>query len=192
MGNNFPAASSNQPPGFRHLAWLLKSVRFQPDLPRRASPSRMNSLKPHQPLKKWCFPMSKSIAILLGLGALLGPALVAADPTARSSDAAVSGSTTLGVAALLSAPAEDAVTVKVVGKLRTGLVAIGGETTGTAVQSKGINWELDFAKNSELKKTAEKLNGQRVTVEGSLEHRTGIEVKNRWIITVTKLEAVQE
>ena len=116
--------------------------------------------------------MSKSIPIMLCLAALLVPVLSASDPTAKSS--------------------EDAVTVKVVGKLRTGLVAIGGETTGAAVQSKGINWELDFTKNGELKKTAEQLNGQRVTVEGSLEHRTGVEVNDRWTITVTKLEAVQE
>lgn len=116
--------------------------------------------------------MSKSFLILLSLAALVTHGLWAADPPVK--------------------PDDDAVTVKVVGTLRTGLVAIGGETTGTDVQSKGHSWELEFAKNTELKQAAEKLNGKRVSVEGRLEYREGVEVKGRWIITVTQLQALRE
>jgi hypothetical protein len=116
--------------------------------------------------------MVKSISILLALTLVATSGLQADDPTVKAD--------------------EDVVTVKVVGTLRTGLVAIGGETTGTAVKAKGITWELEFGQNAELKKVADKLNGKRVTVEGSLERRAGVEVKERWIITVTRLHAAGE
>jgi hypothetical protein len=69
---------------------------------------------------------------------LLGAAMHAADP----------------------APVDESINVTVVGTLRTGIVAIGGETTGTTITSKGIKWELDFGKNTELRAAAEKLNGK--------------------------------
>jgi hypothetical protein len=87
---------------------------------------------------------------------------------------------------------DDAVSIKVVGTLQTGIVAIGGETTGVVVKSKGIAWELEFGKNAELKQTAAKLNGKKVVVEGSLERRGGVEIKERWIVTVTKLQPRRE
>ena len=85
-------------------------------------------------------------------------------------------------------PAQESITVTVVGTLRTGIVAIGGETTGTTITAKGIKWELDFGKNAELRAAAEKLDGKQVTVTGTLEHRVGVEVKERWIVTVTSLK----
>ena len=92
-------------------------------------------------------------------------------------------------AALLAAdPAvEESVTVTVVGVLRTGLVAIGGETTGTTLMAKGITWELDFGKDGELRAAAAKLDGKLVTVTGALERRAGVEIKERWIVEVTSL-----
>ena len=89
------------------------------------------------------------------------------------------------------ARAEESVTVTVVGALRTGLVAIGGETTGTTVTAKGITWELDFGKDAELRASAEKLDGKLVTVTGALERRAGIEIKDRWIVVVTSLKGRQ-
>src|SRR5689334_1071591 len=80
---------------------------------------------------------------------------------------------------------QELITVTVVGTLRTGIVAIGGETTGTTISAKGIKWELDFGKNAELRAAAEKLDGKQVTVTGTLERRSGVEVKERWIVTVT-------
>src|SRR5438105_1207933 len=87
-----------------------------------------------------------------------------------------------------SAQAEESITVTIVGTLRTGIVAIGGETTGTTVTAKGIKWELDFGKNAELRAAAEKLNGKLATVSGKLERRPGVEIKERWIVTVTSLK----
>ena len=84
-------------------------------------------------------------------------------------------------------PVEESISVTVVGKLRTGIVAIGGETTGTTITAKGIKWELDFGKNAELRAAAEKLNGKQVTVNGTLERRSGIEVKERWIVAVSSV-----
>jgi hypothetical protein len=86
------------------------------------------------------------------------------------------------------APADESITVTVVGTLRTGIVAIGGETMGTAITAKGIKWELDLGKNTELRATAEKLSGKQVTVTGTLERHAGVEVKERWIVTVTNLK----
>lgn len=85
--------------------------------------------------------------------------------------------------------AEDSITVTVVGTLRTSLFAVGGETTGTTITAKGITWELEFGENAEFRKTAEKLNGKKVVVQGSLERRKGVEIEERWIVTVTDLKA---
>ena len=92
----------------------------------------------------------------------------------------------------LSGTADEAIEVDVTGVLRTGLVAIGGETTGTTITAKGIRWELEFPKESPLRATAEKFHGKRVRVRGSLERRAGVEIKERWIVTVRALEAVKE
>jgi len=82
---------------------------------------------------------------------------------------------------------KDSITVRVVGTLRTGIVAIGGETTGVTITAKGITWELDLGKNPRLRKLARKLHMKRVIVQGSLERRKGVEIKQRWIVTVTGL-----
>lgn len=88
---------------------------------------------------------------------------------------------------LAADPAEESITVSVVGTLRTGIMAVGGETTGTTITAKGIQWELDFGRNAELRATAEKLNGKPVTVNGTLERRAGVEIKERWVVTVASL-----
>jgi len=85
-------------------------------------------------------------------------------------------------------PADESISVTVVGTIRTAVVAIGGETTGTTITAKGIKWELDLGKNAELRTAAEKLDGKLVTVTGTLERRAGVEVKERWIVTVTSLK----
>jgi hypothetical protein len=87
------------------------------------------------------------------------------------------------------AGADESIDVSVVGTLRTGIFAIGGESTGTTITAKGITWELDFGKNSALREAAEKFSGKMVDVQGSLERREGVEIKERWIVTVTGLKA---
>lgn len=97
------------------------------------------------------------------------------------------------IALVIGAPAvEDSITVSVTGSLRTGVVAIGGETTGTTMTAKGITWELDLGKNEGLRKAAEKFDGKKAIVQGTLERRAGIEIKERWIVTVTGLQRVGE
>jgi len=90
---------------------------------------------------------------------------------------------------IAAGPPEESITVTVVGTLHTGVVTIGGETTGVTITAKGIKWELNFAKHADLAEAAAKLDGHLVTVSGTLERRAGVEVKDRWIVTVTNLKA---
>ena len=83
---------------------------------------------------------------------------------------------------------DDSIDVVVRGTLRTGIMAIGGETTGTTVTARGATWELDLRGNPEWTARAESLNGRRVVVTGSLEARPGVERRQRWILTVKTLE----
>jgi len=83
-------------------------------------------------------------------------------------------------------PADAAFTVT--GKLATGVMAIGAETTGITITSAAnATYELDI-KDAALKKKAEGLNGTDVTVTGTLTIKAGVEVAQRKIITVTALE----
>jgi len=84
---------------------------------------------------------------------------------------------------------DDSIDVVVRGTLRTGIMAIGGETTGTTVTARGATWELDLRGKPEWTARAESLSGRRVVVTGSLEVRPGVERRQRWIVTVKTLEA---
>lgn len=82
---------------------------------------------------------------------------------------------------------EEYVKVEIKGRLQTGVVAIGGETTGTVIQIGGITWELDFGKNAELKRLAGQLSEQAVIATGLYRKLAGVEVKERHIVNVTSL-----
>jgi hypothetical protein len=85
-------------------------------------------------------------------------------------------------------PAEgDSKTVEVKGELRTGVVAIGGETTGTTISADGKTYELDFRRSPKLRALAETLNKRTVLVKGALQRRMGVERGERWIIMVASL-----
>jgi hypothetical protein len=84
---------------------------------------------------------------------------------------------------------DDSIDVVVRGTLRTGIMAIGGESTGTTIAARGATWELDLRGQPELRTRAESLDGRRVVVTGSLEVRPGVERRQRWILTVKTLEA---
>lgn len=75
------------------------------------------------------------------------------------------------------------------GTLKTGIMAIGGESTGTILttSAEGV-YELDL-KNPKLKAQAEALNGKKVIVEGIYKPRPGVEIKERRIIDVKSLSA---
>jgi len=82
--------------------------------------------------------------------------------------------------------------VEVRGKLTTGMMAIGGETTGTAITANGITWELDLGRNADLRTRARQLNGKTAIVKGSLQRRAGVEIRQRWIVTVSSLTSPEE
>jgi hypothetical protein len=95
-------------------------------------------------------------------------------------------------AANVNGEVEDSIKVTVVGAVRTDVVAIGGETTGATITAKGITWELDFGRNAALRMAAEKLNGKKGIIQGTLERRKGVEIKERWIVNVTGVEGIGE
>lgn len=84
---------------------------------------------------------------------------------------------------------DDSIEVVVRGTLHTGIMAIGGETTGTTVSARGVTWELDLGSRPELAARADSLNGRRVVVAGTLEARAGVERRQRFIVTVKTLAA---
>jgi hypothetical protein len=78
--------------------------------------------------------------------------------------------------------------VELKGTLRTGVVAIGGETTGIVLETKEGNFELQLGKQQELRELAKKLSDKPVEVTGTLEIRRGVEIPQRRIVTVTTLK----
>lgn len=81
------------------------------------------------------------------------------------------------------------VKVEARGKLKTGIVAIGGETTGTILATKDAKLELDLSANKELQDRAQNLNGKVVLVTGMLHVRKGVETPQRVILAVATLKA---
>ncbi len=77
--------------------------------------------------------------------------------------------------------------VELRGTIKTGIVAAGGETTGTILQTKEGAYELDVPKN--LRADVDKLNAKQAIVTGVLNVRKGIEVKERKIVTVDTVKA---
>jgi hypothetical protein len=95
---------------------------------------------------------------------------------------------TLGASPAPPPAGGDYIKVEIRGTLRTGIMAIGGETTGTVVTARGANWDLDLTRIPDGRKRAESLDGRPVLVKGSLEIRPGVERRERAIVTVTSLE----
>jgi hypothetical protein len=96
-----------------------------------------------------------------------------------------------GVSIETGAAVAEYIKVEVKGMLRAGVFAIGGETTGTVINAKGQSWELDVGNNLDLQAAVRKLNNRSVIVKGTLDVRPGVEVRQRWIVTVESLEAAE-
>ncbi len=99
----------------------------------------------------------------------------------------------LGVAVLFSAlpasaaekDADQYIKVEVTGNLKTGLVAIGGETTGTVIATGGISWEVQPGQTD-----VENLDGKMVTVTGTFAMKPAVELRRpRSIVTATSIKA---
>ena len=80
-----------------------------------------------------------------------------------------------------------AVEVRVRGILTNGIIAIGGETTGTTIRFSKTTWELELQNQKALRSAAAKLNGKPVVVSGLVRTQKGIEVATRTILTVKSL-----
>lgn len=72
------------------------------------------------------------------------------------------------------------------GMLRTGVVAIGGETTGIVLETADGKFEVQGATKA-VQAELQKLDKQKVVVHGTLARKPGVEVKERAIITATKV-----
>src|SRR4051812_18917218 len=95
----------------------------------------------------------------------------------------------LGAALAMAAPPASApAEITFTGKISTGMMAIGGETTGTVISDGKTTYELDIRDNV-MKRKAQELSGKNVTVKGTLTVKEGIEVGQRRIIVVTALNA---
>ena len=83
-------------------------------------------------------------------------------------------------------PPATSVSVECCGRLRHGVVAIGGETTGTTISFNRMVWELQLHDDA-AREFAKEHHKEPVVVTGTLRKICGTEVKVRWIIDVTKL-----
>lgn len=74
------------------------------------------------------------------------------------------------------------------GRLSTGILALGGETTGYIVDvtnAGSVTWELDLDKRERSR--ADLLDGRAVLVSGDLVVRKGVAVADRWMVRVRTL-----
>ncbi|MEQ9410815.1 MAG: hypothetical protein RIK87_24095 [Fuerstiella sp.] len=97
-------------------------------------------------------------------------------------------------AAADATPPESSVRVECCGRLRHGIVAIGGETTGTTITFNRIVWELMLPDDA-AREFAKQHNKEPVRVTGTLRRIAGIEVKERWIVdvrTIAKLDPTKD
>lgn len=92
-----------------------------------------------------------------------------------------------GWVATCQAEDDDFVRVQIKGKLKTGMMAIGGETTGTIIRAGDIVYELDCSANKEILASLERLDGKTVYVSGKLQLKRGVEIRQRWIVKVDGL-----
>jgi len=86
---------------------------------------------------------------------------------------------------------EPGIKVEIVGTLETGVVAIGGETTGTVIHVQKITWELDLGNNPDFIKLAKELDKKTALVTGTYYEKMGVEIKTRKIVKVTSLKAAE-
>jgi len=80
--------------------------------------------------------------------------------------------------------------VDMIGVVRAGVMAIGGESTGTTITALGFTWELDLQGNEEHARLAEKSNGKELAVQGTLTVKQGVERGRRVIVVVKKMTPV--
>lgn len=78
------------------------------------------------------------------------------------------------------------VIVEFCGRLRHGVMVIGGECTGTTIAVNRITWEIQLS-NEAQQQLAQQHHKKTMVVTGNLKKVVGIEMKDRWIIDAKKL-----
>ena len=86
-------------------------------------------------------------------------------------------------------PAKPSVSAECCGRLRHGIVTIGGETTGTTITFNRIVWELQLNDDA-ARNFAKKHHSQQIVVTGQLRKVVGTETMPRWIIDVNSMTKV--
>jgi outer membrane protein OmpA-like peptidoglycan-associated protein len=84
--------------------------------------------------------------------------------------------------------AQSTIAAEWTGRVTTGMMAIGGESTGIMLANGRESFELQPA-NDAIRQQLQNLNGKSATVRGRLDIRQGVEVRERRIITVTEVIA---
>lgn len=77
--------------------------------------------------------------------------------------------------------------VEMAGIIRTGVMAIGGESTGTNISALGFIWELDLGGNKDFEVLAKQWDGKELVVKGTVTVKEGVERGRRVIVVVKKL-----
>ena len=86
----------------------------------------------------------------------------------------------------------ESIEVAVVGRVQSGVVAIGGETTGTTITANNITWELDLQGDEQLLEAVNNLGNSLARVTGKLTKKQGVEIRQRWIISVDRIVPLKE
>lgn len=102
-------------------------------------------------------------------------------------------SSSLVLAADPAVPSQPTAEIKVecYGVIRDGVVAVGGETTGTTISFGRMIWDLSL--NDDAKRAfAKEHTKQRVTVTGSLKRVAGTQIPVRWVVDVDHFSIPKE
>lgn len=127
------------------------------------------------------------LASLVALGALPGQADL---PDPAGSNPSETGPSETGP--IESGLEGQYIKVEVRGVMRHAVPAVGGESTGTDVTSRGITWELDLGARPDLLGLAERLHGKQVLVSGNLSVIRGLAAPWRWVVAVSELRPAEK
>ena len=96
------------------------------------------------------------------------------------------GASTFAAEPQAAKQSEPSIRIECHGKLRHGVVAVGGETTGSTITFDGTTWELKLP--DEASRTfAKDHHKQPITAVGTLRRVVGTAVPARWIVDVERL-----
>lgn len=102
-------------------------------------------------------------------------------------------SSSVALAAQPTAPDQSVAGIKVecYGVLRDGVVAVGGETTGTTISFGRMIWDLSL-KDDAQRAFAKEHTKQRIIATGSLKRVVGTQVPVRWVVDVEQFTVPKE